>query len=474
MDAAVPSGTQSESGITRRQFFGQLGRAGTTAVMVATPDAFLRGGSRPAPVSAFGADMASAWFGVLLTLVRDTPGFSPPVASRAFAYSGVALYEALVPGMPGYRTLAGQLTGLDPIPGASLGAHHWPTVANAALASIIRRLFPTAPAERRADIDMLERRLAREYRSTVPPGVFRRSVARGREVARHVFGWSRTDGGHAAYLDNFPAYSPPAGPGLWTSTPPGFLPALQPYWGANRPFALGAGGRCMPGPPPAYSEEPSSAFDAEARACYEATTNLSSEGEAIALFWSDDPGVTSTPPGHSVSILTQVVDREELNLDVAAEAYAKVGIALADAFIVCWRTKYRYNLLRPVTYIQRLVDPSWVPLLVTPPFPEYTSGHSVQSAAAAQVLTQMFGTVRFTDHTHDARGLTPRSFGSFFEAAGEAALSRLYGGIHFTSAIERGLEQGRCVGHLVGRLRFRRDRDREDRIEEPLAPWPAA
>ena len=462
MDEAALSEDRRTTSITRREFLGRLSRAGTTAIAIAAPDLLLPAGPRMASVSAFRADVASSWFRLVLLLVRDTPGFSPPVASRAFAYSGVALYEALLPGMRGYRTLAGQLPGLDPVPTAALGAFHWPTVANSVLASLVRRLFPTAPAKRQADVDMLEQQLAREYRATVPIGVFTRSVARGREVARHMFAWSRTDGGDAAYLDNFPAYEPPVGPGLWTPTPPGFLPALQPYWGENRPFAVGADGGCRPPPPPAYSEDSSSAFYAEARDCYEVTTNLKSEHESIALFWSDDPGVTFTPPGHSISILTQVIDRDEHALDVAAEAYAKVGIAVADAFIVCWRTKYRYNLLRPITYIQRLVDPSWVPLLVTPPFPEYTSGHSVQSAAAAQVLTGMFGVVPFTDHTHDARGLASRSFGSFFEAAREAARSRLFGGIHFASAIEQGLAQGRCVGRQVGRLRFRRDREPED------------
>jgi hypothetical protein len=140
---------------------------------------------------------------------------------------------------------------------------------------------------------------------------------------------------------------------------------------------------------------------------------------------------------------------------VAAEAYAKVGIAVADAFISCWSTKFRYNLLRPVTYIRGVIDPAWGSLLVTPPFPEYTSGHSVQSAASAQVLTDLFGTVAFTDHTHDDRGLAPRSFGSFKQAAEEAAISRLYGGIHFSTAIDLGLEQGLCVGRRVSDLEFR-------------------
>ena len=195
-----------------------------------------------------------------------------------------------------------------------------------------------------------------------------------------------------------------------------------------------------------------SAFYAEANECYRVTSDLTPDQEMIARFWSDDPGQTATPPGHSISIVTQVARELILTLDRAAEAYAKVGIAVADAFISCWRTKYQYNLLRPVTYIRRVIDPSWTPLLVTPPFPEYTSGHSVQSAAAAQVLTGLFGELAFSDHTHDARGLPSRSFRSFREAAEEAAISRMYGGIHFRAAIERGLEQGACIGEQVTAL----------------------
>jgi len=451
-------GGRGLSGVTRREFLIRLGgvAAGTTTLAMASPATLFRAGSQAPPASAFDAVVATAWFDLALTIVRDTPGFSPPVASRAFAYTGVTLYEALVPAMPGYRTLAGQLNDFRLPAGPSDGAFHWPTVANAALASVLRRLFPTAPSERRADMDALERGFAAEFQESVSPQIFRRSLARGRSVARHVFQWSRGDGGHEASLDNFPEYTPPVGPGLWVSTPPGFLPALQPYWGSNRPFVLAEGAKCNPGSPPEYSEEPSSAFDAEARECYDLTTNLTADQEAIALFWSDDPVRTATPSGHWVSILTQVIESHGFRLDVAAEAYAKVGMAVADAFISCWHTKYRYNLLRPVTYIQHVVDPAWIPLLVTPPFPEYTSGHSVQSAAAARVLTQMFGHVAFTDHTHDDRGLAPRSFDSFFEAAEEAALSRLYGGIHFRSAIVKGLDQGRCVGRHVSRLRFQR------------------
>jgi hypothetical protein len=405
----------------------------------------------------FDADVPTAWFDLSLRLVRGTAGFSPPVAARAFAYAGIALYEALVPGIPDAWTLAGRLDGLSDLPHAGKNrVYHWPTVANASLSGILRRLFPTATAENLAAIDDLESRTAGDLRVGLPPGVFRRSVERGSRIAAAVFEWSRSDGGHEAFLRNFPPeYVPPVGPGLWVPTPPGFLPALQPFWGACRTFASASGESCPPGDHTPYSEDRASAFFAEAVEAYDAVNGITDEQREIASFWSDDPGATSTPPGHSISILTQTLRGLGASLDVAAEAYARVGMAVADAFICCWNVKYRYNLLRPITYIQANIDPSWSSLLTTPPFPEYPSGHSVQSGASARVLTDLFGEVAFTDHTHDDRGLTPRSFGSFEEAAAEAAISRLYGGIHFRPAIDLGLDQGRCIGEHVSALELR-------------------
>jgi hypothetical protein len=241
---------------------------------------------------------------------------------------------------------------------------------------------------------------------------------------------------------------------LWTPTPPKFLPALQPYWGNNRPFALTSGAECNPGPPPPYSEDPASQFYAEAKEVYDTLNALTPAQREIALFWSDDAVKTSTPPGHSVSIATLVLKEKNADLALAAETYARVGIAVNDAFISAWHTKYDYNLLRPITYIQKMFDPQWLPHdITTPPFPEYTSGHSVQSGAVAQTLTDLFGaTVTLTDTTHADRSFAPRTFSSFFAFADEAAISRLYGGIHFRSAIEKGLEQGKCVGRKVSGL----------------------
>jgi hypothetical protein len=408
-------------------------------------------------------EVATAWFNFQLRLVKETPGFSPPVASRALGYTGVALYEAVVAGMPDYQSLVGQLNELAEIPQPDPDLeYHWPTVANSTLATITRQLFPTASEDNQAAINALYDEFAQLYSNDLDTPVFTRSVYYGKDVANAVFGWSMADGGHEGYLTNFPAdYVPLAEDGLWIPTPrlngdP--QPAMQPYWGNNRTFLPSSLEACAPSAPPVYSEDPDSAFYSEAMEVYQTSQNLTQEQAAIALFWADDPGRTVTPPGHSIAVLTQILEQENATLALSAEAFARVGIAVTDAFIGCWHAKYEYNLVRPVTYIQRLMAENWMPIVNTPPFPEYPSGHSVQSGAAAVVLTGMFGKAYyFTDHTHDALGLAARSFDSFTQMANEAALSRLYGGIHYRAAIELGLEQGTCIGERVNALIFRRD-----------------
>lgn len=412
----------------------------------------------------FDAKVATEWFDLQLDAVQTTPGFSPPVASRALGYSGVAIYEALIGGMPENRSLQGQINGLAegaiPATDANL-EYHWPSVANATMAQITRLLYPNATAEMVARIDSLESALAAEYAADADEAVITRSIAYGESVADAVFEYSKTDGGHEGHTRNFPTdYTPPVGDGLWVPTPNrgGGAPqsALQPYWGNNRPFVLTPGtpnDASEPGPPPAYSTDPGSALYVEADEVYQTLKNLTAEQQATALYWSDDPVKTCTPPGHSVSIMTQCIIQQEGKLDAAALCYAQVGMAVSDAFIACWESKFRYNLLRPITYINEVIDPAYdyndMPVN-TPPFPEYTSGHSVQSGAAAAVLTHIFGpTFSFTDHTHDALGMAPRTYASFDEAAQEAAISRLYGGIHYRAAIDNGVEQGKKIGEQI-------------------------
>jgi PAP2 superfamily len=414
------------------------------------------------PASSYSAEVAQGWSDLHLKLVGRTWGFSPPVAARAFGYLGVTLYEAVVPGMPDHQSLARQLSELGDLPQPEAGVrYHWPTAANSALASMTRSLFATANAGNKAAIEGLYEQYNARFLAEIDSATFERSSAYGEMVASAIFEWSMTDGGHEGYKRNFPLdYQPPTGAGLWQPTARAKgnpQPAMQPAWGNNRTFVPETGNECEVAPPLEYSEDPESEFYDEALEIYNIVNELTPEQLEIARFWADDPFRTATPAGHSISLLTQALEQQEATLDVAAEAYAKMGIALADAFINCWRDKYVYNLARPVTYIQQVIDPNWQPVLITPPFPEYPSGHSVESSAAAAILTSLFGDdFAFTDHTHDEWGLTARSFDSFESFAHEAGYSRMYGGIHYRAAVEHGWEQGKCVAERVNGLRFRR------------------
>jgi membrane-associated phospholipid phosphatase len=228
---------------------------------------------------------------------------------------------------------------------------------------------------------------------------------------------------------------------------------LLPDWPKNRPMAMPSADACGLAGPPEYSEAPGTAFHDQATEVLEVSRTLTDEQKAIARFWSDDPMLSPTPPGHWVSIILDIARRDELPADRLADALARLGIAVSDAFIACWQAKYQFDLVRPVTYIRRHIAPGFEPLLITPPFPEYPSGHSTQSGAAATVLTAILGdNFAFEDGTHVDDGLPVRQFASFSAAAEEAAISRLYGGIHFRAAIENGLAQGTCVGEFVNRL----------------------
>ncbi len=424
----------------------------TLALLMLITSSCIRPPATVDDIASLDAQVPTAWFNLQLQLVEETSDFPPPLAARAFGYSGVALYEAIVPGMAGYQSLAGQLNELPALPAIDQALDYdWPTVANAALAEITRQFFATATPENLQAIGALEKYWVDQYQPTLTQAVLTRSILQGRLVAAAIYAWAQTDG----ILNDAAAYTAPSGVGLWLPTPPKNLAPLLPHWGEQRPFVVAAAA-CPAPPPPVYSTEPTSAFYSEAREIYDTAVNLTPAQRAMVLFWADNAGETATPPSHSISILTQVLRHKQASLVEAAVAYAKVGMAAADAFITCWQTKYEYNLLRPVTYIQAVIDPSWTPELPTPAFPEYTSDHAVQSAAIAAVLTDLFGdNYAFTDHTNAAHGIAPRSFRSFWDAAEEAAISRLYGGIHYRAALEEGLAQGKCIGARINALKMK-------------------
>ncbi|TAH36306.1 MAG: phosphatase PAP2 family protein [Planctomycetota bacterium] len=431
----------------------QTGAIACLALAVTSTTPAQQDGQSP-PADRYNADVASAWADQLYDAVRFQPQ-PPMVASRAIGYWGVAFYESVVPGMREHRSLAGQLNALTKLPKVNQGvAYHWPSAANAASAAVLRGLYTNAGVL--ASIDALEQAFIDDFASPpkqVPDAVAQRSRNFGQAIAAAVLAWAAQDG--FAEYNNCP-YTAPVGPGLWEPTPPAFAPPAQPCWGRLRTFGIVFPGQCTAGPHIAFSTDPSSAFYAAANEVYTVSQTLTADQINIAQFWADGPG-TGTPPGHWVRILRQVTQQHGYDLAVAAEGYARIGLGVADAFIACWNDKYTYNLLRPITYINDYIDAAWVPLIVTPPFPSYSSGHSSQSGAASSLLTDLLGDVTFTDDTGTLYGFGTRSFTSFTQASDEAAVSRLYGGIHYSFDNNMGLAAGREISDIIlQRVKFRK------------------
>lgn len=381
---------------------------------------------------------------------------SPPVASRTYAYSAIAAYEVLRQQSPDdHRSLAGQLPGLAPVPTPDAEQVLLPLAAVGAYLSTAEALvFSPEPvaAHREAVADSLRR-------MGVPRGAIERSMEYGAEVARHVLAWAADDGVRAARASA--RLDVRMEPGRWVPTPPAYMEAVEPNWGSVRPFALASAREVSIDPPAEYDMSPGSDFRRQVQEVYDTDRGLTHEQREIAGFWDCNPFVVESrghfmssakkisPGGHWMGITAIATRQVGGDMLRAAEAYSRVSIALADGFISAWDAKYQTVRVRPVTVIQTDLDPTWQPALQTPPFPEYPSGHSVISTAAAEVLTDLYGDLAYVDDVEVPFGLPARSFRSFRQAADEAAISRLYGGIHFRDAIEKGMDQGRTIGTLV-------------------------
>lgn len=389
--------------------------------------------------------------------------FSPPQASRVYAYASIAAYEALRPSDSSYRSLAGQVNALTPVPAPPAGVELSHALAGVHAYMVVGEALTFS----RARMDSLRAAMDARFERRLAPDVYRRSIAYGDTVARHILAWAGTDG----YKESrgFPKFSVTASPGRWVPTPPAYMDAIEPAWGALRPFVMDSGSQFRPRPPFPFDTTASSPFMKEAREVYELKAALTDEQKEILAFWDCNPYVMHvqghtmfatkkiTPGGHWMGIVGLAARKAEADPLRSADAYARTAMALADGFISSWDEKYRSALIRPETVINRYIDETWEPMLQTPPFPEYTSGHSVISNAAAVVLTDVFGDAfSFADSTEMEYGLPVRSYPSFVNAAAEAAISRLYGGIHYRRAVEEGVTQGTAVGRLVvARVRTR-------------------
>ncbi len=430
--------------INRRTFLA-AGAGMATGLLIGGPSPALA--AAPAgqrPTSHHAPDVLTGWLRAVYEQVR-IERFSPPAAARAYAYVAIAAYEAVVGGMPKHRSLGGQLNDLGSLPIAA--GHHWPVALNEAIVVTAQAVFADRSELSRAALADHATSTAATIQAGITAPVVERSVAYGRRIGQEIAGRAMRDN----YLATRGlAYTPPVGPDKWIRTPPNFGAAIEPHWGRIRSFALRSNDECKPPAPIPYSEEPGSPFWQQAEVVYNTSAGLDDARRTTALFWRDNPdGTTGLPSGHWMLAACAVIEQERLDLGRAAEVLALLGIALADGFTSCWTEKYQTNLLRPVTYIQRLVDPGWNSFVNSPAFPEYTSGHSVGSAAAAETLTALLGTVAYTDDTGLRNGYPGVRYQSFWEAANEAAMSRLHGGIHYPMGIEAGLVQGAEVARKV-------------------------
>ncbi|MEO6286629.1 MAG: vanadium-dependent haloperoxidase [Dyadobacter sp.] len=381
--------------------------------------------------------------------------FSPPVASRIYLYANAAAYEVLALNNKQYNSLQGQtkdFPNVSAIPNA--GKVNYELAAVYAFFKTGGKLiFSEHLLKDSMDVilaDFREKDIA----------VYDNSLKLGQMVSDSIIAWSTTD--NYALTRKKRRYTYSKQKGKWTPTPPGYIDAVEPYWSQIRPVSLDSAGQFKPVPPPAYSTDTSSRFMKEVLEVYRSTQKLSKEEIAIASFWDCNPFYLNTqghlnfatkklsPGGHWISIVGQATEIAGKSWIETSATYLLTSIALFDGFISCWDEKYRSQLIRPETIINAYMDEKWRPFLQTPPFPEYTSGHSVISTAAAEVLTAVLGdNFGYDDYTETDYGLPMRHFSSFKNACNEAAISRLYGGIHYRSAIENGQLQGTGIGRQV-------------------------
>lgn len=393
----------------------------------------------------------------LLTDVIVTDILTPPVASRVYVYAHIAAYESLV-AFPNtrYRSLATQLNQLTATPAP-------PTTSIIPAIAAIEALLATGRSMIFSE-SMFDQGVSKIWQSFEEKGysATQLKIGRdyGRQIAQHIVIWASKDNYKTTRAMR--RYSPLKQPGAWLPTPPGYMAAVEPYWNRIRTLVLDSASQYRPIANAPFSTERGSVFYQLAQEVHQVGGSLTEEQRLIANYWDCNPFFLNTqghlnfgtkklsPGGHWLSIAGQVASQKKASLLESSAAYTLTAIALFDGFISCWDEKYRSNVIRPETYINAHIDESWRPLLQTPPFPEYTSGHSVISSAASEVLTHWFGDdTAFLDATEVPYGLPTRPFRSFYQAAQEASISRLYGGIHYRPAIENGQKQGKQIGEWL-------------------------
>jgi hypothetical protein len=398
-----------------------------------------------------GARVALDWYTLQLQLLLER---NSTLNSAYFGYMGVGLYESVQPGIKNSISFSSKLYQMPAMPPIEQNkSYDWQVSANAAMASFLRYYNVGLTPANLVTIDSLENAYNQRLKHWTSDAAFTRSQAFGRSIATAVYNWSLTDN----FNPSNAGYVPPVFFGAWVPTPPALANGIQPYIGVARPFLASSKNSVAGGFPFKYSEDPKSDYYKMVKKVYDVNKSLTDEQKNIALFWVDQGnGVGFTPPGHDFSVVTQAIAKKHCDLGTAAEAYAKAGIAEREASILCFKAKYKYNVMRPVTYIQHLIEPGWLPFIPTPPHPEYPAGHAFITGTVMEAVEKVLGEhLSITDHTYDFRGWAPRSYDNLFAAAQEAGISRLYGGIHHKISIDIGLKLAYDLGTKVGNLKVR-------------------
>lgn len=410
------------------------------------------------PIEIIPEDFHAAVDKVTEIMVHDI--FSPPVASRIYVYPNIAAYEIISQNNPKYLPLQGQLKGLKAIPKGVSQNINYELAALIAHMDLSRRLVfseDKITSYRDSLYAVWENRNNDELLASKDYGL---------SVAEHIASWMDKD--NYKQTRTMPKFSVDTDDASrWQPTPPAYMDGIEPHWNKIRPLVIDSAGQFKPAPPPPFSMDEGSDFYKEVREVYDISNEITAKGDeseevAIAQFWDCNPYVSVTrghlmfatkkitPGAHWIGIAKIACRKSNADVAKTIYTYTKTSIAITDAFISCWDEKYRSNLIRPETLINEHIDDSWEPVLQTPPFPEYTSGHSVVSGAAAVALTSIYGdNFAFDDDTEVQYGLPVRSFKSFTLAADEAAISRMYGGIHYRAAVDVGVKQGRDLGAFV-------------------------
>lgn len=392
--------------------------------------------------------------------------FSPVVASRNYAYANIAAYECMVAGDSSYQSLSGQIKHLPampkPIRGQKVDFHLASLLAFVKVGNAVT--FPEGVL-----LDCYNDLKHGADSAGMPSDVLKNTVAFSDTIVATVMKWSKGD--HYAQTRSAEKFSVVNQEGRWTPTPPAYAQALEPHWGDIRTLFLDSSAQFLPPSPTKYNmKDTSSAYCKEVMEVKRAGENLTQEQKHLADFFDDNPfnlHVTGhvmyatkkfSPPGHWMNIVGIAATKAGADFDKTVAAYTATAIALFDGFVACWKAKYLYNTVRPETVINKLLDPSWQPYIQTPPFPSYVSGHSVISAASAEVMTHFFGdNFSYRDSSEREFGIPDLSFKSFRDAAWQASWSRLYGGIHFRSELVLGNAFGKQIGeYVLAHLRFKK------------------